>query len=1487
MSDSGPNLSPAQQREEALFAAALAKPSAERAAFLDGACHGDPALRQRLEALLAAHEQPDELLGDSATATLKVTSAAAPATITAQAGDHIGPYKLREKIGEGGCGVVYVAEQEKPVRRRVALKVIKLGMDTKQVVARFEAERQALAMMDHPNIAKVLDAGKTEVGRPFFVMELVRGIKITDYCDQNHLPTQERIDLFIQVCQAIQHAHQKGIIHRDIKPSNILVTLHDGVPVPKVIDFGIAKATEGRLTDVTVYTQLHQFIGTPAYMSPEQAEMSGLDVDTRADIYSLGVLLYELLTGRTPFDAQELISQGIDMMRRTIREKEPAKPSTRLATLKGEELTTTAKRRSVESSKLAKLLRGDLDWIVMKCLEKDRKRRYDTANGLALDLQRHLRNEVVIARPPTTAYLLQKLIRRNKLAFAAGAAIAISLIIGIAASMWQAERAKGEAVRAEREAKRSAAAFEELRASAPAFAEQARALAAREQFADAISKLDYAIKLRPDAAEYLVAKADLLQCQLKLAEAAAIYREAMRLKPGLTRAEASAKLCDELLATPTSVDGKLTRETLAKLHLAMQKQQRPAAELLPVARLLGEEKKLLVDYWFTRLKDLPVSAERPLKDRLTVREDGRLALDLSDTKVIDLSPLAGAPLAVLNVSASKDQSELSDLSPLRGLELVELNISKTSVANLGPLREMRTLEKLEITGSKVTDLSALDALRLKNLAFRDCAISDLTPIRKMPIEEINLRGTRVADLSPLIGMPIKSIDLSMAPVLDFSALAQLPLEKCYLQRNRITDLSVLRGKALKELTLWASIEARNYAVLSDIKTLELLLLPSEYRSLPAEDYEAIGALRNHPKLRQLGSEIMNQMGYAATGSKDIFWRDWDREQTFVPALRRSGINFTMQKLPTGSYALDIENQPLRDVFFLKGAPISELNVVSCQVSDLTPLRDVPLEYLNIPGSPITDLSPLRGKQIKTLYLTYTRISDLSPLTSLPLKNLYLGNCDNVTDVAALSQISTLEKLTIPMQAANIQALRKLPKLERLAYQLTAAGPYIPETTAAEFWKEYDANPWIAGLANAGVKAKSLKRLDDGTWDVSLQDTPISDVAFLQGAPISRLNISATSVADLRPLHGMNLKSLSLWSTKVADLTPLEGMPLEQLWINNCPIDDLTPLRGMRLTQFYAEGTHVRDISALRGMPLTDLRLYGCDHLTDLSALAEVKELIVLALPPKAKNYEFLRTLPKVERIGFGYSGQDGRPDKTAAEFWKEYYGQKWLRVLRESGIGIKASKQLPDGTWDLDLSGSKFSDLTLLKGAPLSRLHLGGTSVRDLRPLQELALASLNLDATPVVDLSPLSAPALSASLQSVHLWRSKVTDFSPLAGCTNLETLDVPGTHFADLEIVRGRKLRIALLAFAQVTNISVLAGMPLERVTLFGTAVTDISPLLQCPTLTELTLPVGARDVSKLRSLPKLVKISIGEVPGGGAAHTAAEFWKEYDQKAVNQQP
>ena len=384
--------------------------------------------------MAVALEQP---LPVPAQPTIRIESAPAE-----EVSDRIGRYKILQKLGEGGCGVVYMAEQTEPVRRKVALKVIKLGMDTKQVIARFEAERQALALMDHPNIAKVLDAGTTDKGRPYFLMELVKGIRITDYCDQNHFSAPERLTLFTQVCQAIQHAHQKGIIHRDIKPSNILVTVHDGVPVPKIIDFGIAKATEQPLTEKTVFTAFGQFMGTPAYMSPEQAELSGLDIDTRSDIYALGVLLYELLTGKTPFDAKELLKAGLDEMRRRIREEEPMRPSTRLSTMVDTDLTEIAHQRKSEPAKLTRFIRGDLDWIVMKCLEKDRNRRYETANGLAVDIRRHLNNEPVTAGPPNAAYRFGKFARRNKVSFTVGLTIAVVLVVATGVSTWLAVRAR-------------------------------------------------------------------------------------------------------------------------------------------------------------------------------------------------------------------------------------------------------------------------------------------------------------------------------------------------------------------------------------------------------------------------------------------------------------------------------------------------------------------------------------------------------------------------------------------------------------------------------------------------------------------------------------------------------------------------------------------------------------------------------------------------------------------------------------------------------------------------------------------------------------------------------------------------------------------------------------------------------------------------------------------------------------------------------------
>jgi serine/threonine protein kinase/tetratricopeptide (TPR) repeat protein len=449
-------------------------------AFLERACAGDVPLLAAVEKLLRAqaaigsfHEAP---------------GAALPATVDGQVterpGTVAGPYKLLEQIGEGGFGVVFMAEQQEPIRRKVALKVLKPGMDTRQVVARFEAERQALALMDHPNIARVFDAGATDSGRPYFVMELVRGVSITEFCDRNHLAPEARLRLFLDVCRAVQHAHHKGVIHRDIKPTNVLVTLHGGAPVVKVIDFGVAKATGQKLTERTLLTANGQMVGTPAYMSPEQAEMSGLDIDTRSDVYSLGVLLYELLTGTTPLEDKRLREAGYAELQRLIREEEAPRPSARLTSL-GDSATVLAGNRGLDVKRLAQLLAGELDWAVMKALEKDRTRRYDTPASFAEDIERYLRREAILARPPSPVYKVKKFAQRNRAAVLTGCAVAAALLVGAAVAAWQAvvaTRAKQDALAAaaaEKEAKELAQTREAEARAVLAFVEERVFAAAR------------------------------------------------------------------------------------------------------------------------------------------------------------------------------------------------------------------------------------------------------------------------------------------------------------------------------------------------------------------------------------------------------------------------------------------------------------------------------------------------------------------------------------------------------------------------------------------------------------------------------------------------------------------------------------------------------------------------------------------------------------------------------------------------------------------------------------------------------------------------------------------------------------------------------------------------------------------------------------------------------------------------------------------------
>ena len=487
--------------DEDLFHLALEKPAGERSALLDQACAGDIDLRRRVDILLRSHESPDSFLVGPAVdpgalpglhqgVTVDVAPGRPDGEITDRRsteegpGSQIGPYKLLQQIGEGGMGTVFMAEQTQPVRRKVALKVIKPGMDSRQVVTRFEAERQALALMDHVNIARVLDAGTTDSGRPYFVMELVHGIPITKYCDDNHLNPRQRLELFVPVCQAIQHAHQKGVIHRDVKPSNVLVTLYDGRPVPKVIDFGVAKAIDQKLTEQTMFTEFGAIIGTLEYMSPEQAETGPLDIDTRSDIYSLGVLLYELLTGSTPLEAAKLRRAAFMEILRRILEEEPAKPSTRLSDSR-EALASISAQRNMEPARLTRLVRGELDWIVMKSLEKDRTRRYETAAGFARDIQRYLDGDAVEACPPSASYKLKKFARKHRAALATAGAFALLLVAATAVSV-------GLALRADRERDRATGAERSARG------QQARAQDRERMAIDAVKRFRDAVADEPE-----------------------------------------------------------------------------------------------------------------------------------------------------------------------------------------------------------------------------------------------------------------------------------------------------------------------------------------------------------------------------------------------------------------------------------------------------------------------------------------------------------------------------------------------------------------------------------------------------------------------------------------------------------------------------------------------------------------------------------------------------------------------------------------------------------------------------------------------------------------------------------------------------------------------------------------------------------------------------------------------------------------------------
>jgi eukaryotic-like serine/threonine-protein kinase len=894
-------MSESLQRDEAIFEAALKLPPERRAAYLQDACGNDATLRSRVEALLRAHEESGEFLQEPAAGKSKTIVLTLPPE--EKPGDRIGRYKLLQQIGEGGCGVVCMAEQEEPVRRRVALKVIKLGMDTKTVIARFEAERQALAMMDHPNIAKVLDAGATETGRPFFVMELVRGIKITDYCDQNKLSTRERLELFIQVCNAIQHAHQKGIIHRDIKPSNILVTLHDGVPVPKVIDFGIAKATQGRLTDQTLFTAFEQFIGTPAYMSPEQAEMSGLDIDTRSDIYALGVLLYELLTGMTPFDAKELLQSGLDELRRTIREKEPARPSTRLSTMLIADLSLVAQRRHAEAPKLIHLVRGDLDWIVMKALEKDRTRRYETANGLAMDVQRYLNNEPVVARPPSTIYKFQKLVLRNKTIFAAAGAGMAALIIGLVVALYsfaQAKAALKRAVTAEQSER-------QLRQQAEKIADMSRVIS-RAGLLLMSGNYGESEKILRDVPPHatMVPFYNVFGTAHarhgEWLEALTNWNYVVQFAPGdhigyqylgpllaqINDVEGYKKFRAQIIQQFGDTSDSRIAERMVKASLLLPASAEEMKVISAMADVAGNVNTNGKNWGYNFLAKGLSEYRRGNYQEAIPWLRGALPEDIGSRR------RAEAYLILAMTQYRLNQSDSSRASFSQAMDVVKALPTANDFADDWNdwviihvfLREALALnpdfEKLSSAGAAKIPAwqDALSKAAWKfnarkdddgswEVDLEDQPVTDISVLHDANISELSLMRTAVATLEPLRGMPLKRLWLASTKVTDLSPLQGMQLVSLQISGTAVVNLEPLRGMPLHDLRMSSCTNITNLEPIAGNRTLENVILPPN-----ANGFEFLRGLASLKKL----SFRYDSATKGPAQSAAEFWADYDKNQ---------------------------------------------------------------------------------------------------------------------------------------------------------------------------------------------------------------------------------------------------------------------------------------------------------------------------------------------------------------------------------------------------------------------------------------------------------------------------------------------------------------------------------------------------------------------------------------------------------------------------------
>lgn len=1021
-----------QDRTDTIFAAVLDLSPGERETYLTEVCGNDAALLEEIKALIAAHDDaPTQFLASPAPGiiddddpdlvpTLKADGTGRPSgkpatplrvknvqspSLTEKEGDEIGPYKLLQQIGEGGFGTVWMAEQSVPISRTVALKVIKAGMDTKEVLARFEAERQALAMMDHQYIAKVLDAGATATGRPWFAMELVKGVPITEFCDEHGLGTQKRLELFGDVCEAVNHAHQKGIIHRDLKPSNVMVTLHGDKPVVKVIDFGIAKATQGRLTDKTLFTRYEQFIGTPVYMSPEQASLSGLDIDTRSDIYALGVLLYELLVGKPPFDGKTLISAGYDEMRRIIREEEPLKPSSKLSSVLGEERSRLAKARQADESKLNRLVEPDLDWIVMKAIEKDRSRRYETANAFARDIGHYLADEPVSASPPGAGYKFRKFARRNKAALRVAAVIVLLLVAATAVSSWLAVRATLaerkttetlKQVAAERDAKEEA--LKEAEAvtrfltetfRSPDPARDGRTVTVVETLDNAVKKLETELVAHPArraklrvSLSYVYHSLGLYPQSLALSEQGLEhYRDALGPEHRYTittmknlavdfekvgRSDEALKLREEVHQLRRRKYGAEHPRTLtAKGHLASSyrtagrigeavKLQESVLELSRKA--LGKEHPDSID----ALNNLAVLYQ------VAGRTDAILSMR---EEVLSLSRKVNGPehpvtlLALFNLAATYDKAGRHNEAIKMGTESLE-----TFRKVLGP-NHPDTLNAVVASAERSFyhhgNRPEMEAEAIKTLE----ALPDFPrAVRKLGFFYYNCEPRQTAKAIAAWSKTMRADPTSYS--------VQSLLGELLVEEERYEEALV----PLKQAHAGLPDEHEQY-------------LPCRHRLI--KSLTALGREDEAQKVQQEVNEFHTKKA-VAKAKEFLGGRDG---VPMIAQLLEAGMR--LDKKRGGVWTADLSGvEDFNDLSIFRETPVSSLNLSKTAVVDLTPLHGMAIRKLNLSGTKVTDLSPLQGTELEDLTLNSTSVSDISALRGLPLTRLEL-NITRVTDLEPL------------------------------------------------------------------------------------------------------------------------------------------------------------------------------------------------------------------------------------------------------------------------------------------------------------------------------------------------------------------------------------------------------------------------------------------------------------------------------------------------------